>query len=280
MLDVRWALTTANTTAGSRRLRRGPRAGRLLRRPRHRARRARPAPAVGTRCPIPLSCRRSCAGPASAEQLASSPTTARSRMPPRGPGGCCAGSGSPDVRVLDGGYAAWLAAGLPVSTEEPGRPATATSSVTPGPLPTLDADGAAALARDGLLLDARAPERYAGETEPIDPVAGHVPGAVNSPTTAWLAADGTFRRDLAEHWAASRASAPDGDGSTAGGSASTAARASPQPTTCWRWPSSASTRRSTRAPGASGSATRRVPSPPARTGLSALSTCSARGAGC
>ena len=111
--------------------------------------------------------------------------------------------GIPDVRVLDGGYAAWLAAGLPVSTETPAD-RHGDVVVTPGQLPTLDADGAARLARDGLLLDARAPERYAGETEPIDPVAGHVPGAVNSPTTAWLAGDGTFRRDLAEHWAAVR----------------------------------------------------------------------------
>jgi thiosulfate/3-mercaptopyruvate sulfurtransferase len=109
--------------------------------------------------------------------------------------------GIPDVRVLDGGYAAWLAAGLPVSSETPAD-RHGDVEVSPGQLPTLDADAAARLARDGLLLDARAPERYAGETEPIDPVAGHVPGAVNSPTTAWLAADGTFRRDLAEHWAA------------------------------------------------------------------------------
>nr|WP_255523852.1 rhodanese-like domain-containing protein [Terrabacter sp. MAHUQ-38] len=72
-------------------------------------------------------------------------------------------------------------------------------------MPTLDATGAAALARDGVLLDARAPERYAGETEPIDPVAGHVPGAVNSPTTEWVTAEGTFRRDLAEHWTRVRA---------------------------------------------------------------------------
>ncbi len=108
--------------------------------------------------------------------------------------------GIADVRVLDGGYAAWLAAALPVSTETPAD-RHGDVEVAPGRLPTLDADGAARLARDGLLLDARAPERYAGETEPIDPVAGHVPGAVNSPTTAWLSADGTFRRDLAEHWA-------------------------------------------------------------------------------
>jgi len=112
-------------------------------------------------------------------------------------------AGVPDVRVLDGGYAAWLAAGLPVSTEEPAD-RQGDVEVRPGHLPTLDADTAAALARDGLLLDARARERYAGETEPIDPVAGHVPGAINSPTSDWITADGTFRRDLAEHWTAVR----------------------------------------------------------------------------
>lgn len=119
--------------------------------------------------------------------------------------------GVTDVRVLDGGYAAWLAAGLPVSTEEPAD-RHGDIEVRPGQLPTLDAAGAAALARDGVLLDARAPERYAGETEPIDPVAGHVPGAVNSPTSAWLAEDGTFRRDLAGHWAAVTEGVEPGDG--------------------------------------------------------------------
>ncbi|WP_256792275.1 sulfurtransferase [Terrabacter sp. Ter38] len=119
--------------------------------------------------------------------------------------------GIPDVRVLDGGYAAWLAAGLPVSTQEPAD-RHGDVVVRPGHLPTLDATGAAAVARDGLLLDARAPERYAGDTEPIDPVAGHVPGAVNSPTTAWVTADGTFRRDLAEHWGRVRAGHDGGDG--------------------------------------------------------------------
>lgn len=108
-------------------------------------------------------------------------------------------AGVPDVRVLDGGYAAWVAARLPVSTED-AADRHGDFEVRPGQLPTLDAAGAARLARDGLLLDARAPERYAGETEPIDPVAGHVPGAVNSPTAAWLAEDGTLRRDLAEVW--------------------------------------------------------------------------------
>jgi thiosulfate/3-mercaptopyruvate sulfurtransferase len=108
-----------------------------------------------------------------------------------------------DVRVLDGGYAAWVAAGLPVSTEEP-QVRHGDVVPRPGSLPVLDADSAAALAREGVLLDARAPERYAGEVEPIDPVAGHIPGAVNAPTTEWLADDGTFRRDISEHWAGIR----------------------------------------------------------------------------
>ncbi|MEO7448530.1 MAG: sulfurtransferase [Humibacillus sp.] len=122
-------------------------------------------------------------------------------------------AGVDDVRVLDGGFAAWTVGGLPVSEKEPAdREGEVT--VRPGRLPTVDAAGAATLGREGLLLDARAPERYAGETEPIDAVAGHVPGAVNSPTAAWLAADGTFRRDLAEHWATVRGGV--GDGVTVG----------------------------------------------------------------
>lgn len=108
-------------------------------------------------------------------------------------------AGLAGVRVLDGGYAAWRAAGLPVTSASP-TVAVGDFTVQPGSLPTLDPVEAAAWARDGLLLDARSPERYAGEAEPIDPVAGHIPGAVNSPTISWLADDGSFRSDLSEHW--------------------------------------------------------------------------------
>jgi thiosulfate/3-mercaptopyruvate sulfurtransferase len=74
----------------------------------------------------------------------------------------------------------------------------------PGAVPVLDAEGAAALAARGVLLDARAGERYRGETEPIDPVAGHIPGAVSAPTLDSLAADGTLLPAdvLAERFAA------------------------------------------------------------------------------
>ncbi|MFG1808427.1 sulfurtransferase [Streptomyces sp. NPDC049040] len=107
------------------------------------------------------------------------------------------------VRVLDGGLAAWRAAGQPLSTEEP-PPGAGDFVPRPGGMPVVDAEGAAALARRGLLLDARAAERYRGEVEPIDPVAGHIPGAVNAPTTANAAPDGTFlpAAELAARFAA------------------------------------------------------------------------------
>jgi thiosulfate/3-mercaptopyruvate sulfurtransferase len=100
--------------------------------------------------------------------------------------------GHPDVRVLDGGYRAWAEAGLPVTTDRP-APAPGDFTAEPGHMPVLDAAGAQAAARDGLLLDARAGERYRGETEPVDPVAGHIPGAVSAPTAGNANPDGTFR---------------------------------------------------------------------------------------
>jgi thiosulfate/3-mercaptopyruvate sulfurtransferase len=99
--------------------------------------------------------------------------------------------GAQDVRVLDGGLAAWQAAGGPVTTELP-EPGAGTVEVHAGGLPLLDAEGAAAMGRSGILLDARAPERFRGETEPIDPVAGHIPGAVSAPTAENAREDGRF----------------------------------------------------------------------------------------
>jgi thiosulfate/3-mercaptopyruvate sulfurtransferase len=100
--------------------------------------------------------------------------------------------GHADVRVLDGGYRAWTEAGLPVTTDVT-APAPGDFTAEPGHLPVLDAAGAQAMARDGLLLDARAGERYRGEAEHVDPVAGHIPGAVSAPTTRNANPDGTFR---------------------------------------------------------------------------------------
>jgi thiosulfate/3-mercaptopyruvate sulfurtransferase len=102
--------------------------------------------------------------------------------------------GHPSVRVLDGGFRAWAAAGLPVERGELAEaPEYGSFTAEPGHLALLDAAGALALARDGVLLDARAAERYRGEVEPVDPVAGHIPGAVSAPTARNLNPDGTFR---------------------------------------------------------------------------------------
>jgi thiosulfate/3-mercaptopyruvate sulfurtransferase len=111
--------------------------------------------------------------------------------------------GHEHVALLDGGLAAWLAAGRPLhqGQEAPSEPGDFTAR--PGAMPVIDADQAARLARSGVLIDARAPERYRGETEPMDPVAGHIPGARNRPMADNLDASGRFRprAELAEELA-------------------------------------------------------------------------------
>lgn len=102
-------------------------------------------------------------------------------------------AGHRPVRVLDGGYPAWATAGQPVTAEVP-LPVAGDVTVRPGGMPVLDADDAAALPETGgVLLDVRAAPRFRGEHEPVDPVAGHIPGAVNLPTTEHVDEDGRWR---------------------------------------------------------------------------------------
>jgi len=100
--------------------------------------------------------------------------------------------GHRDVRVLDGGYRAWLAAGLPVTAAAP-APAPGDFTAQPGQMPVLDASAAEAMGRAGLLFDARSAERYRGENESVDPVGGHIPGAVSAPSAGNVNPDGTFK---------------------------------------------------------------------------------------
>ena len=98
------------------------------------------------------------------------------------------------VAVLDGGFAKWNSgrtAGAAPRLRHAPPPTFSIRRVTP----TVNASGVmASLARQRLLLvDARAPERFRGETEPLDPVAGHIPGARNRPYTENLSPDGTFK---------------------------------------------------------------------------------------
>ena len=106
-------------------------------------------------------------------------------------------AGHRDVRVLDGGFAAWVADGLPVETgpDDPGVPSEFAGH--PGRRRSVDAAAiagwiGAAPEHGETLIDVRAPERYAGDTEPIDDRAGHIPGAVNAPSSQNFAVDGRF----------------------------------------------------------------------------------------
>ena len=98
------------------------------------------------------------------------------------------------VALLDGGLAAWRRAGFPVSSDVPARRTGRLSLRTP--LATLvGAAEVAAAAADPArrVVDARPGERYRGEVEPLDPVAGHIPGSVNRPWGSNLREDGRFK---------------------------------------------------------------------------------------
>ncbi len=103
--------------------------------------------------------------------------------------------GHADVAVLDGGIAAWRAAGLQLTAEvpayQPEEPVATPAAGSAWPR-TIDRPALAARLGEVRLLDARAPERYRGEIEPIDRIPGHIPTAVSLPTSALLADDGRF----------------------------------------------------------------------------------------
>ncbi len=102
--------------------------------------------------------------------------------------------GHREVALLDGGYAAWQKTSLPVAVDTP-APRAGSLVPEPGAMPVVTTNELLLALESGerRLLDLRARERYLGESEPIDPVAGHVPGAVSVPYAANLAADGRFR---------------------------------------------------------------------------------------
>ncbi|SDS80402.1 thiosulfate/3-mercaptopyruvate sulfurtransferase [Paraoerskovia marina] len=112
-------------------------------------------------------------------------------------------AGHTAVRILDGGLPAWVRADLPTESGEV-LAERGDVVVRPGGMPVLTASDAALLTRSGVLLDARAAERFRGEVEPIDPRAGHVPGARSAPTHENLDDAGSFLADerLRERFAA------------------------------------------------------------------------------
>ncbi|UTX53250.1 sulfurtransferase [Leucobacter aridicollis] len=95
------------------------------------------------------------------------------------------------VRLLDGALPAWIGAGFALETTEP-SPAPGTVILTPGHLPTLALEDVGQFAQEHVLFDVRAPERYRGDVEPMDPIAGHIPGAINLPTSENLDDAGRF----------------------------------------------------------------------------------------
>ncbi len=103
--------------------------------------------------------------------------------------------GMSGVRLLDGAWAAWQAQGHPTATDIPAPPPGSVTISSLAAMPAVDAGAVAAqaISSDAVVLDARAAARYRGDEEPLDPKAGHVPGAVSAPTAENLTAAGVFR---------------------------------------------------------------------------------------
>ena len=161
-------------------------------------------------------------------------------------------AGHGDVKVLDGGFAAWRAAGLPAVSGPNVRAARGDFIAHPGQRPQLTAtEISARLGRPDAptLIDVRTSERYAGENEPLDPVAGHIPGAINLPWAGNVRADGRFRppAEIARRTPKRAAT---------GTKCFIAAQASPPHTACCPWSLPGWARPLfTRAPGVTGSRT-------------------------
>ena len=120
------------------------------------------------------------------------------------------------VHVLDGGIGTWIATGLPLDSDVPSwRPARL--DLADGWSRVVGREALASMLGTAILLDVRAPERYRGETEPVDPVAGHIPTAVNAPGGGNLGPDGRF---LAPEALAARFASLGVHGSEAGASVS------------------------------------------------------------
>lgn len=103
-------------------------------------------------------------------------------------------AGFENVRLLDGGLAAWKAAARPLAGQSAAAPGGGAVSLTAGNMPTIEADQAQALAREGALLDARGKAAYVGgPAEPGKPPTGHIPGARLAPSMGNIGPDGCFR---------------------------------------------------------------------------------------
>ena len=254
LLDVRWEL---GGPPGARRLPTRAHPGRRVRRPRRgagRAAGARWAPPAARR---PRSSPRRCARPGvSGDARPWSSTTPATRSRRRGRGGCCATSATVHVAVLDGGFAAWVAAGLAVATERSApRPRAGDFSRRARRHAVARRRRARpALARSGVLIDARTAERFRGEQR-----AGRSGGAATSRARVNRRHRGQRRRRWAvpgHRRAAASAFAAVGVRRRTCRSAPTAVRACRRRTKCWRSSSPATGPRCTRARGASGSLTR------------------------